>query len=131
MEDVSHKFVVAVLLEYIRSLNHYKVNVEYYLNEFVINLLIKHSLYYQLHQFIQYYVLSDSKALACKLLTLQGVYTPAYDLALDMMKRLGEDAHETIIATLLEKNEVIVALKFLQSCDRADSAVARKFLAAG
>ena len=128
LEGVSHKFVVAVLLEYVRSLNHHKIVVEYYLNEFIINLLVKRSLYYQLHQFIQYYVLSDSKPLACKLLTLENAYPPAYDLALDMMKRL--DAHEVIIETLLEKNEIIAALKYLQNCNRTDSAVARKFISA-
>ena len=62
-ENVEHKFVVAVLLEYIRSLNHYKIPVEYYLNEFIINLLVHKESYYELHQFIQYHVLSDSKPL--------------------------------------------------------------------
>ena len=130
LEDVSHKFVIAVLLEYIRSLNHHKITVEYYLNDFIIDLLAKHSLYYQLHQFIQYYILNDSKLLACKLLTLESSYAPAYDLALDMMKRLGEDAQEEIVETLIKKNEIIAALRFLQNSDRTDSAVARKFIAA-
>jgi len=130
LDGVSHKFVIAVLLEYVRSLNHYKIVVEYYLNEFIINLLVKRSLYYQLHQFIQYYVLSDSKPLACKLLTLESAYPPAYGLALDMMKRLGDDAQEVIVETLLEKNEIIAALKYLQNKNRTDSAVARKFISA-
>lgn len=129
-ENASSKFVIAVLLEYIRSLNHHKITVEYYLNEFIINLLVNRSLFYQLHQFIQYYVLNDSKPLACKLLTLESSYAPAYDLALDMMKRLGDEAQEEIIETLIEKNEIISALKYLQNIERIDSAVARKFIAA-
>ncbi|XP_057292080.1 regulator of MON1-CCZ1 complex-like [Hydractinia symbiolongicarpus] len=128
-EQVSHKFVVAVLIEYLRSLSHHKIPVEYYLNEFIINLLVKKKLFYQLHQFIQYHVLSDSKSLACLLLSLEQVYPPAYDLALDMMKRLGT-AQEEIIETLLLKGVIVSALKQLQNFDMIDSAAPRKFLAA-
>lgn len=128
-EKVSHKFVVAVLIEYLRSLSHHKIPVEYYLNEFIINLLVKKNLFYQLHQFIQYHVLSDSKSLACLLLSLEQVYPPAYDLALDMMKRLGT-AQEEIIETLLLKGVIVSALKQLQNFDMIDSAAPRRFLAA-
>eukprot|EP00111_Clytia_hemisphaerica_P004587 TCONS_00013170-protein len=129
-ESMGYKFIAAVLLEYIRSLNLFKIPVEYYMNEFIINLLVQKKLYYQLHQFLQYHVLSDSKPLACLLLSLESVYPCAYDLALDMMKRLGNDADSTIIETLLQKNRVISALKFMQSNDTIDSAAPRKFLSA-
>jgi len=100
------------------------------MNEFTINLLVQKKLFYQLHQFLQYHVLSDSKPLACLLLSLESVYPCAYDLALDMMKRLGNYAFETIVDTLLQKNEIIAALKFMQSIDTIDSAAPRKFLSA-
>jgi len=129
-ESIVYKFVAAVLLEYVRSLNLLKIPVEYYMNEFTINLLVQKKLFYQLHQFLQYHVLSDSKPLACLLLSLESVYPCAYDLALDMMKRLGNYAFETIVDTLLQKNEIIAALKFMQSIDTIDSAAPRKFLSA-
>ena len=128
-EQISYKFMIAVLLEYIRSLNHLKIPVEYYLNEFIINLLVQRDKFYQLHQFIQYHVLSDSKPLACLLLSLENVYPPAYHLALDMMKRLGT-ADEEIVETLISKQQIIAALKYLQSTDAIDSAAPRKFLSA-
>ena len=75
-----------------------KLNIEYkfdltrfshsqhYLYELVINTLVYHSCFYQLHQFLQYHVLSDSKPLACLMLSLESVYPPAHQLALDMLK---------------------------------------------
>jgi len=125
--DILSKFKIAVLLEYIRSLNIYKVPVEYYLNEFIINVLVQKEMFYQLHQFIQYHVLSDSKPLACLLLSLENIYPPGYDLALDMMKRLG-NANEEIIDILLQKEDLISALKYLQISDTIDAAAPRKFL---
>lgn len=126
---VGQKFIIAVLLEYVRSLNQFKIPVEYYLNEFIINILVQRGLFYQLHQFLQYHVLSDSKPLACLLLSLESVYPSAYDLALDMMKRLG-NAHEEIVETLLQKQEILKALKYMQTVDLIHSAAPRKFLEA-
>ena len=129
-QSIGYKFVAAVLLEYIRSLNFFKIPVEYYMNEFIINLLVQKKLFYQLHQFLQYHVLSDSKPLACLLLSLETVYPCAFDLALDMMKRVGSEMFGTIIETLLQKNQIISALKFMQNNEIIDSAAPRKFLEA-
>jgi hypothetical protein len=57
------KFVVWVLLEYIRSLADFHIPVQHYLHELVINALVQHKAYYQLHQLLQYHVVSDSKPL--------------------------------------------------------------------
>ena len=57
------KFIVWVLLEYIRSLTDYHIPVQHYLHELVINSLVQHKAYYQLHQLLQYHVVSDSKPL--------------------------------------------------------------------
>ncbi|XP_034851793.1 regulator of MON1-CCZ1 complex isoform X3 [Mirounga leonina] len=62
-KDVPHKFVIAVLMEYIRSLNQFQIAVQHYLHELVIKTLVQHNLFYMLHQFLQYHVLSDSKPL--------------------------------------------------------------------
>jgi hypothetical protein len=77
-----------VLARYIRSLNHFSLPVQHFLYELVINLLVRHNRYYQLHQFLQYHVVNDSKHVACLLLSLEGAYAPAFQLALDMLKRL-------------------------------------------
>ncbi|KAJ8305389.1 hypothetical protein KUTeg_015934, partial [Tegillarca granosa] len=60
-KDIKYKFMVAVLIEYIRSLSHFTIPVQHYLYELIINILVHNNCFYQLHQFLQYHVLSDSK----------------------------------------------------------------------
>ena len=60
--------------------------IQHFLYELVINTLVHHNCFYQLHQFLQYHVLSDSKPIACLLLSLESCYPPAHQLALDMLK---------------------------------------------
>lgn len=126
-EMQSHKFVVAVIVEYIRSLSQVQIPVQYYLYELVINTLVKHGCFYQLHQLLQYHVLSDSKPLACLLLSLEGAYPPAHQLALDMLKRL-QTANEEIIEVLLSKQMLIPALRYIRNTGTVDNISARKFL---
>lgn len=128
-KNISHKFMVAVLIEYIRSLNEHQINVQHYLYELVINILVHHNCFYQLHQFLQYHVLSDSKPLACLMLSLESVYMPSHQLALDMMKRLST-ANEEIIEVLLSKQQLLPALRFIRSIGIIDTVSARKFLEA-
>ncbi|XP_076305323.1 regulator of MON1-CCZ1 complex protein bulli [Tachypleus tridentatus] len=127
--DISYKLVVAVLIEYIRSLTQHQIPVQHYMYELLINTLVHHRCFYQLHQFLQYHILSDSKPLACLMLSLQSLYPPSHQLALDMLKRLGT-ANEEIIEVLLSKQQVLSALKFIQSTGNMDNISARKFLEA-
>uniref|UniRef100_A0A3B3TGX0 Regulator of MON1-CCZ1 n=1 Tax=Paramormyrops kingsleyae TaxID=1676925 RepID=A0A3B3TGX0_9TELE len=126
-KDSSHKFVIAVLMEYIRSLNQFQITVQHYLYELVIKTLVQHNLFYMLHQFLQYHVLSDSKPLACLLLSLESTYPPAHQLSLDMLKRLST-ANDEIVEVLLSKQQVLGALRFVRSVGGHDNISARKFL---
>ncbi|XP_006633921.1 regulator of MON1-CCZ1 complex [Lepisosteus oculatus] len=126
-KDVSHKFIIAVLMEYIRSLNLFQITVQHYLYELVIKTLVHHNLFYMLHQFLQYHVLSDSKPLACLLLSLESTYPPAHQLSLDMLKRLST-ANDEIVEVLLSKHQVLGALRFIRSVGGHDNVSARKFL---
>uniref|UniRef100_A0A8C9SSH7 Regulator of MON1-CCZ1 n=1 Tax=Scleropages formosus TaxID=113540 RepID=A0A8C9SSH7_SCLFO len=126
-KDVSHKFIIAVLMEYIRSLNQFQITVQHYLYELVIKTLVQHNLLYMLHQFLQYHVLSDSKPLACLLLSLESTYPPAHQLSLDMLKRLST-ANDEIVEVLLSKQQVLGALRFIRSVGGHDNISARKFL---
>ncbi|KAG2458286.1 RMC1 protein, partial [Polypterus senegalus] len=103
-KDVSHKFITAVLMEYIRSLNQFQITVQHYLYELVIKTLVQHNLFYMLHQFLQYHVLSDSKPL-----------------------RLST-ANDEIVEVLLSKHQVLGALRFIRSVGGHDNISARKFL---
>jgi len=42
------------------------LHLQHYLYELVIKTLVQHNLFYMLHQFLQYHVLSDSKPLVRK-----------------------------------------------------------------
>ncbi|KAG8442188.1 hypothetical protein GDO86_011112 [Hymenochirus boettgeri] len=126
-KEAPHKFIIAVLMEYIRSLNQFQIPVQHYLYELVIKTLVHHNLFYMLHQFLQYHVLSDSKPLACLLLSLESIYPPAHQLSLDMLKRLST-ANDEIVEVLLSKQQVLAALRFVRSTGGHDNASARKFL---
>ncbi|KAK3612274.1 hypothetical protein CHS0354_010985 [Potamilus streckersoni] len=128
-KDIPYKFRVAVLIEYIRSLSQQDIPVQHYLYELVINILVHNNCFYQLHQFLQYHVLSDSKPLACLMLSLESVYPPAHQLALDMLKRLST-ANEEIIEVLLSKQQLLPVLRFIRSVGITDTVSARKFLEA-
>ncbi|NWX92233.1 RMC1 protein, partial [Nothoprocta pentlandii] len=126
-KEAPHKFTIAVLMEYIRSLNQFQIAVQHYLYELVIKTLVQHNLFYMLHQFLQYHVLSDSKPLACLLLSLESIYPPAHQLSLDMLKRLST-ANDEIVEVLLSKHHVLAALRFIRGIGGHDSISARKFL---
>ncbi|KAE8279578.1 hypothetical protein D5F01_LYC21701 [Larimichthys crocea] len=100
---------------------------KHYLYELVIKTLVQHNLFYMLHQFLQYHVLSDSKPLACLLLSLESTYPPAHQLSLDMLKRLST-ANDEIVEVLLSKQQVLGALRFIRSVGGHDNVSARKFL---
>ncbi|KAF4024912.1 hypothetical protein G4228_016922 [Cervus hanglu yarkandensis] len=103
-KETPHKFVIAVLMEYIRSLNQFQITVQHYLHELVIKTLVQHNLFYMLHQFLQYHVLSDSKPL-----------------------RLST-ANDEIVEVLLSKHQVLAALRFIRGIGGHDNISARKFL---
>ncbi|NXT22650.1 RMC1 protein, partial [Syrrhaptes paradoxus] len=126
-KEAPHKFTIAVLMEYIRSLNQFQIAVQHYLYELVVKTLVQHNLFYMLHQFLQYHVLSDSKPLACLLLSLESIYPPAHQLSLDMLKRLST-ANDEIVEVLLSKHQVLAALRFIRGIGGHDSISARKFL---
>ncbi|XP_038853519.1 regulator of MON1-CCZ1 complex-like isoform X1 [Salvelinus namaycush] len=132
-KDTCHKFIIAVLMEYIRSLNQVQITVQHYLYELVIKMLVQHNLFYMLHQFLQYHVLSDSKPLVNQQLlhTAQlfheSTYPPAHQLSLDMLKRLST-ANDEIVEVLLSRQQVLGALRFIRSVGGHDNISARKFL---
>ena len=128
-KETNEKFVLGVLVEYIRSLTQHQIPIEFYLQEMLTMHLVKKKKFHQLHQFLQYNVLPDSKELAALLLSVEKEYQPAFYLALDILKRL-QNAKEEIIELLLSKQQVIPAIRYLESIDAADSASPRKFLKA-
>ena len=88
-----------------RSLSYYQIDISYLIYELLINSLVYNNRFYQLHQFIQFHVITDSAPIACQLLALEKLYPPAGQLALDMFKRLGY-LNSNIIDVLLSRYQV-------------------------
>ena len=128
-KDMLYRFLVAVIVEYIRSLHKLQIAVEHFLFELLMNILIENKSFYQLHQFLQYHVITDSKPLACLLLSRELVYPPATQLAMDMFKRLST-ADGEIIDILLSRGELLTALRYVKATGKVDTVSARQFLEA-
>ncbi len=127
--DMLSSFIVATVIDYIRSLNKFQIPVEHVLFELIMNILIDNKSFYQLHQFLQYHVICDSKPLAFLLLSKELVYPPATQLAMDMFKRLGT-ADGEIMDILISRGQILSALRFVKGLDTVDSVSARVFLEA-
>ena len=109
--EVSETFLLAVLLEYLTCLLDQSISPRQFLLELLINLCVRTGRLYQLHQLLQYHVITDSKPLACLLLSLESLYPPSRQMALDMMARLGTATHE-ITEILLDNGHIVTALNF-------------------
>ncbi|CAH0546234.1 unnamed protein product [Brassicogethes aeneus] len=112
-----------VLLSYITSLAEYGIAVNHNLNELTVTTLARREKFTALQQFLQYGVVSDSKPLACLLLSLGNMHPAALQMALDMLARI--DAKEEIQEVLLSEGQILSALKLA-----GESANPRKFLSA-
>ena len=126
-QNLDQNLIVSILFEYIFSLSSHQIPIQYFVYEFLITHLVRTQQFYQMHQFLQYHVFSDSKQLACLLLSLEPHYKYAVQLALDMFKRLMT-ANEEIIEVLLSQYQLTRALRFIQNHCNIDSISARKFL---
>lgn len=112
------KYFIAVVTEYIRSLGYYHMPIEDYIFKLLISVLVQDKRYYQLHQFLQYHIIDDSVHVACQLLSLEKQYPPAYQLALDMLKRLLSRSNvvaDQIVEVLLTSGQFLPALRFIDS----------------
>ena len=128
-KDMPYRFLVAVLVEYIRSLNKVQIPVEHFIFELLMNILVENKCFYQLHQFLQYHIISDSKHLATILLSKELVYSPATQLAMDMFKRLAI-ADGELVDILLSRGQILTALRYIKATERIDTVPARQFLEA-
>ncbi len=126
--NVCQKRLVAIMMEYYRSLEMHHIQAQHFLSELLINLLVTSRQWFQLHVLLQYRVIPDSKPLACLLLSLESAYLPALQLATDMLYRLRNSAEE-ICEVLLSKGLVVLAVRFAAE-NNLDHIPVRKFLEA-
>ncbi len=128
-EARNDRYLVAVLVEYVRSLTKHKIEVEHFLFELLIGILVKNKMFVQLQQLLQYHVIEDSLPVAFQLLSIAKSESEAsHQLALDMLRRLQK--FDVIVDILLTRGEVLSALRFLESLDKKHlpSLDAKRFL---
>lgn len=82
-------FVSSALLELIFVIQKQDKKVEFCIVKQLLNTLVQGGRFYQLVQMIRSGIFSDSKQLACLLLSLKGQYKPATQLGLEMLGRLN------------------------------------------
>ncbi|XP_055604775.1 regulator of MON1-CCZ1 complex isoform X2 [Uranotaenia lowii] len=119
-----------ILLLYLHSLARHGITPSHELSKQIVIDLVKHKQFVTLEQLLKYSALNESKPLACFLLSLSNSDPSIAQMALDMLARLN--AHEIILEVLLEKGQVIEALRMAkeQLPNGADSLPARKYLEA-
>eukprot|EP00470_Lotharella_oceanica_P010730 CAMPEP_0170185070 /NCGR_PEP_ID=MMETSP0040_2-20121228/35539_1 /TAXON_ID=641309 /ORGANISM="Lotharella oceanica, Strain CCMP622" /LENGTH=269 /DNA_ID=CAMNT_0010431351 /DNA_START=177 /DNA_END=986 /DNA_ORIENTATION=- len=103
--------VLPYVIEYARGASRHFLKVTAELNQLMIDLLLEDNRYVELHQYLQYHVLQDSKDFALQLISLQNQYEPAYQLGLDMLYRLS--AFTEMMKVLLDHDQVLEALQLV------------------
>uniref|UniRef100_A0A182QHZ9 Uncharacterized protein n=1 Tax=Anopheles farauti TaxID=69004 RepID=A0A182QHZ9_9DIPT len=118
-----------ILLLYLNSLARNGINANHELSKALLIDLVNRRQFDTLQFLLKYSALNESKALACFLLSLSNANYPVISqLALDMLARLN--ANEIILEVLLERGQVIDALRLAKQMPGADSLPARKYLEA-
>lgn len=79
-----------ILICYVTSLCEHGIPAQHNIDELMVTTLVRQNKFSALQQFLQYGVVSDSKPLACLLLSLGNMHPAASQLALDMLSRLSK-----------------------------------------
>ena len=82
--------------------------------------------YPRLQQILQHRIIDDSKFLAFKLIQISKNHPPLFQLAIDMLARRGNT--DQIVSLLLDRNQVIDAIKCLKDPSTMDQQLCLKIL---
>nr|XP_025742188.1 regulator of MON1-CCZ1 complex isoform X2 [Callorhinus ursinus] len=148
-KDMPHKFVIAVLMEYIRSLNQFQITVQNSsgpgppwpllwcrwvigkraLLPSLSSALLTRARHQDAGPAQSLLYAASVLAVPCsqRLQAFESFYPPAHQLSLDMLKRLST-ANDEIVEVLLSKHQVLAALRFIRGIGGHDNISARKFL---
>lgn len=106
-----NNYAFCIIDSYINSLNNFNIEVKPFIYNCMVDNLVRNNSFFKLHQLLQYRVVPDSTHVACQLLSIKAQYPPAFQLALDMLKRLNDPIR--IIEVLLSERLFIEALKYI------------------
>jgi regulator of MON1-CCZ1 complex len=85
-KEVSPSNIITILVEFLKSLIAHHLEPQYFIHELVVNSLVQFRMFHLLRLLVENGVFSDSKPFACLLLSLENIFPPAYQMALDMLK---------------------------------------------
>lgn len=125
---VDSEHIGNILILYLHSLAKFKIAAQDELSRMIINDLVKRRKLNILQQLLNYSLITESKPLACFLLSLSNVHLSIEQMALDMLGRLN--ANDIIIEVLLGQGKIIDALNLARQFPKVDSIPARKYLEA-
>lgn len=117
-----------ILILYLHSLAKFKIAAQDELSRMIINDLVKRRKLNILQQLLNYSLITESKPLACFLLSLSNIHSSIEQMALDMLGRLN--ANDIIIEVLLGQGKIIDALNLARQFPKVDLIPARKYLEA-
>ncbi|XP_059612293.1 regulator of MON1-CCZ1 complex [Phlebotomus argentipes] len=117
-----------ILMLYLQSLTIHGIAAQHDLSKMIVCELINGNLVATLQQIVAHSLISESKPLACFLLSLSKIHPTIGQIALDMLAKLN--ANEIIIEVLLGQGKVIDALRLAKTLPDVDVLPARKFLEA-
>lgn len=85
----------AVLMLYIASLAKHNITAQHDISKMLIVDLVRNKKFDTLQNLIKYSLISDSKPLACFLLSLSNVHSSVTQMALDMLHKLNAESVRT------------------------------------
>jgi hypothetical protein len=101
---ICQKYRISIYSSFIGSLSVVHLKPDPEISSQLVVALHENHKFYHFHQFLQYFALDDSEHIACTLLSMKDTYPPAFQLALDMFKRLNK--LDKIIDILLDSGFV-------------------------
>lgn len=81
-----------ILMLYITSLAKYNIAPQHDISKMVIVDLVRRKKFETLQQLIKFSLISESKPLACFLLSLSGIHPLVTQMAIDMLRKLNADS---------------------------------------
>uniref|UniRef100_A0A7S4D003 Mic1 domain-containing protein n=1 Tax=Eutreptiella gymnastica TaxID=73025 RepID=A0A7S4D003_9EUGL len=109
----SVKYFSAAVVEYLRSLEHYKIPLEGLMHDFLVDMLMHCAPpeFHRLHQFIQFQAIASQVSTAFQLLKVEDRWPPSFQLAMDMLSKLK--AYAEMIEVYLARGKVVAAVELM------------------
>lgn len=117
-----------ILMVYLQSLSKHQITAQDEISKMITKELIRNENYKTLEMLVEFSLISETKIMACFLLSYSKLSPIINQTALDMLQKIS--ANEIIVEVLLEIGHVIDALRIAKTLPNSDNISARKYLEA-